>query len=106
MGGPSFYRGVVSGGYPICSFRQFLARMCRFATIQIVTDGRQTDDIGYQRRPYGRPKSVRIKVLVSREVLDYSLVYSTEPSRTQTNERTKSKAGKLKNSAKTVQVSI
>ena len=41
MGGPSWYRGVVSGGYPICSFRQFLARMCRFATIQNVTD-RQT----------------------------------------------------------------
>jgi len=57
MGGPSWYRGVVSGGYPICSFRQFLARMCRFATIQIVTDRQTTtDDIGYQRRPNGRPK--------------------------------------------------
>ena len=30
--------------------------MCRFATIQIVTD-----DIGYQRRPYGRPKIVQTK---------------------------------------------
>ena len=39
-GGPNWYRGVVSGGYPICSFRQFLARMCRFATIQNVTDVR------------------------------------------------------------------
>ena len=58
MGGPSWYRGVVSVGYPICSFRQFLARMCRFATIQNVTDRQTTtttDDIGYQRRPYGRP---------------------------------------------------
>jgi len=43
MGGPSWYRGVVAGGYPICSFRQFLARMCRFATIQNDTDRRQTD---------------------------------------------------------------
>jgi len=46
MGGPSWYRGVVSGGYPICSFRQFLAKMYRFATIQNVTDDdddRQTD---------------------------------------------------------------
>ena len=41
MGGPSWYRGVVSGGYPICSFRQFLARMCHFATIQNVTDRRR-----------------------------------------------------------------
>jgi len=59
MGGPSWYRGVVSGGYPICSFRQFLASMCRFATIQIVTDDRRqtTDEIGYQRRPNGRPKT-------------------------------------------------
>ena len=66
MGGPSWYRGVVSGGYPICSFRQFLARMCRFATIQIVTDDddRQTDDIGYQRRPYGRPKTVWYKRVI------------------------------------------
>ena len=35
---PNWYRGVVSGGYPICSFRQFLATMYHFATIQIVTD--------------------------------------------------------------------
>jgi len=64
MGGPSWYRGVVSGGYPICSFRQFLARMCRFATIQIVTD--DDDDvrrcqttcrnIGSTFTKYGRPK--------------------------------------------------
>jgi len=31
------------GGYPICSFRQFLAKMYRFVTIQNVTDDRQTD---------------------------------------------------------------
>ena len=42
-GGSELVSWVVSGGYPICSFRQFLARMCRFATIQNVTDG-QTDD--------------------------------------------------------------
>jgi len=46
------YRGVVSGGYSICSFREILAKMYRFATIQNVTDDddddRQTtlDDIG------------------------------------------------------------
>jgi len=44
-GGPNWYRGVVSGGYSICSFRQFLAKMCHFATIQNVSDDddRQTD---------------------------------------------------------------
>jgi len=42
MRGPNWYRGVVSGGNPIWSFRQFLAKMCRFATIQNVTDRRQT----------------------------------------------------------------
>ena len=68
MGGPNWYRGVVSGGYPICSFRQFLAKMYRFATIQNVTDDdddgqtttdrRQTtcDDIGSTFTKYGRPK--------------------------------------------------
>ena len=66
MGGPNWYRGVVSGGYPICGFRQFLARMCRFATIQNVTDRQTTttDDIGYQRRPYGRPKTDSEKYLL------------------------------------------
>ena len=56
MGGPSWYRGVVSGGYPICSFRQFLARMCRFATIQNVTD-RQTDDDDDDDRRHWIPKA-------------------------------------------------
>ena len=43
----------------------FIARMCRFATIQIVTDVRHqtTDDIGYQRRPYGRPKTIGLNVV-------------------------------------------
>ena len=44
MGGPNLYRGVVSGDNPICSFRQFLARMYRFATIQNVTDDDDDDD--------------------------------------------------------------
>jgi len=59
MGGPNWYRGVVSGGNPIRSFRQFLARMCRFATIQNVTDDddRQTDDMPWHRLDYGRPKT-------------------------------------------------
>ena len=64
---------LVSGGYPICSFRQFLARMCRFATIQNVTDRQTTtttttttDDIGYQRRPYGRPKIYAVGLLILR----------------------------------------
>jgi len=57
----------VSGGYPICSFRQFLAKMYRIATIQNVTDDddrRQTTDdrqttcrdIGSTFTKYGRPK--------------------------------------------------
>jgi len=50
--GPNWYCGVVSGGNPICSFRQFLARMCRFATIQNVTD----DDDRRHRLDYSRPK--------------------------------------------------
>jgi len=44
------------GGYPICSFRQFLARMCRFATIQNVTDG-QTDDDDDDARRHWVPKA-------------------------------------------------
>ena len=43
MGGPNWYPLVVSGGNPICSFRQFLAKTYRFARIQNVTDDRQTD---------------------------------------------------------------
>ena len=43
MGGPNWYSLVVSGGKPICSFRQFLAKTYRFARIQNVTDRRQTD---------------------------------------------------------------
>jgi len=43
MGGPNWYPLVVSGGNPICSFRQFLAKTYRFASIQNVTDRRQTD---------------------------------------------------------------
>ena len=43
MGGPTWYPLVVSGGNPICSFRQFLAKTYRFARIQNVTDRRQTD---------------------------------------------------------------
>jgi len=58
--GPNWYRGVVSGGYPIRSFRQFLAKMYRFATIQNVTDrqDKQTTcrDIGSTFTKYGRPK--------------------------------------------------
>ena len=60
MGGPNWYRGVVSGGYPMCSFRQFLAKMYRFATIQNVTDGQTTmttDYMLWHRLDYGRPKS-------------------------------------------------
>jgi len=40
--GSNWYRGVVSGGYSICSLKQFLAKMYRFATTQNVIDG-QTD---------------------------------------------------------------
>ena len=43
MGGPNWYPLVVSGGNPICPFRQFLAKTYRFARIQNVTDRRQTD---------------------------------------------------------------
>jgi len=52
MGGPNWYSEVISGGYPICSFRQFLAKVYRFATIQNVTDDRQTSDyMWWQARP-------------------------------------------------------
>jgi len=52
IGRPNWYRGVVSGGYPICSFTEFLATMYRFTTIQNVTDDdddRQTDYMPWHR---------------------------------------------------------
>jgi len=40
MGRATWYLGVVSGGNPICSFRQVFAKTYRFATIQNITDDR------------------------------------------------------------------
>jgi len=57
MGGPTWYRGVVSGGNPICSFRRFFAKMCRFTTIQNITDRRHAVP---KARPYGRPKMAEL----------------------------------------------
>ena len=42
MGGLNRYCGIVSGGNTICSFRQFLAKTYRFATVQNVADRRHT----------------------------------------------------------------
>jgi len=50
-GGTSYGTGRADAPpwFPIHSFRQFFARTYRFATIQSVTDDRQTDDTVYQR---------------------------------------------------------
>ena len=56
-------RAIFWSWFPIHSFRQFFARTYRFATIQNVTDkrqtDRQTDNTVYQKldRWYGRPKT-------------------------------------------------
>jgi len=56
MGGPTWYRGVVSGAILFALSDSFFAKTYRFATIQNVTDDRQTD-----RRhavPKARPNTV------------------------------------------------
>jgi len=73
MGGPNWYPLVVSEGNPICSFRQFLAKTYRFASIQNVTDRRQTD----RRHPVAKARPI-VRSAKNRslfgEVMDTSLV--------------------------------